>query len=31
MTLNTYGHIYKTDDDDRTSAAIEAALNKGGK
>ena len=31
MTLNVYGHLYKNDDDDRTSAAIEAALNKGGK
>jgi integrase len=31
MTLNVYGHLYKADDDDRTSAAIEIALNKGGK
>lgn len=28
MTLNTYGHIYRDGDDDRTGAAIEAALNK---
>jgi integrase len=26
MTLNVYGHLYKNNDDDRTSAAIEAAL-----
>jgi len=31
MTLNVYGHLYKTGDDDRTSAATEAALNRGGK
>ena len=31
MTLNVYGHLYKNNDDDRTSAAIEATLNKGGK
>lgn len=30
MTLNVYGHLYKNNDDDRTTSAIEAALNKGG-
>jgi integrase len=26
MTLNVYGHLYKANDDDRTTAAIEAAF-----
>jgi integrase len=28
MTLNVYGHLFKADTDDRTNAAVEAALNK---
>jgi integrase len=28
MTLNVYGHLYKANDDDRTTAAIKAALKR---